>query len=469
MKLTAILPVLILLLATGCSSQSTRDAAAKQASHADKAGAVYASDNTGGEGQMSLDEAIRKRRSTRSFSNAPLSDDQFHALAWAAQGITDPERGLRAAPSAGAKYPLELYFITEDGVRHYIPAKDKFEHLIDGDLRSRVAKIASDQKWMADAALLVVFAADVGRTAEKYDDRAERYVLIEIGHAAQNLLLEAVSLGLVGGPVGAFYDDQLANLLELPDEYHAYYIVCIGYPEGKETVARADTKIASANATKPRINERQDERDKMVREMNDTSIRTPIKDERVNQAMRDVPRHLFVPDALKLSAYSDTPLPIGYGQTISQPYVVGLMTELLELQPGDKVLEIGTGSGYQAAVLSEITPNVFTIEIIRELADQSAKTLKEIGYNTIHVRAADGYFGWKEEAPFDGIIVTCAAGHIPPPLLKQLKPGGRMVIPIGGPFETQRLVVVTKDETGKIKTTDHSPVVFVPMTGRAEE
>lgn len=194
-----------------------------------------------------------------------------------------------------------------------------------------------------------------------------------------------------------------------------------------------------------------------------------VKKEAVLEAMREVPRHLFVPADQLGAAYADAPLPIGYGQTISQPYVVALMTELLDLKPGDKVLEIGTGSGYQAAVLSELTPCVYTIEIIPELARQAAERLQKLGYRTIEPRQGDGYHGWKEHAPFDAIIVTAAAGHVPPPLIEQLKPGGRIVIPIGGVYETQNLVVVTKDLDGRLRTRSVLPVTFVPMTGEAQK
>ncbi|MBW2580617.1 MAG: protein-L-isoaspartate(D-aspartate) O-methyltransferase, partial [Deltaproteobacteria bacterium] len=173
-----------------------------------------------------------------------------------------------------------------------------------------------------------------------------------------------------------------------------------------------------------------------------------VRDRAVLEAMRQVPRHLFVPWALKRAAYADRPLPIGHGQTISQPYIVALMTEALEMKPGAKVLEIGTGSGYQAAVLSEQTSSVFTMEIIGALGNNARERLQKLGYSTVKVRVGDGYFGWPDEAPFDGIIVTCAAGHIPPPLIAQLREGGRMVIPVGGVYEVQRLMVVTKDNKG---------------------
>lgn len=198
------------------------------------------------------------------------------------------------------------------------------------------------------------------------------------------------------------------------------------------------------------------------------SFRTAVAGPRVLDAMRAVPRHEFVPEHRRSSAYADSPLPIGHGQTISQPYIVALMTELLDVDAGDKVLEIGTGSGYQAAVLSELTPWVYSIEIIEALHREASERFDRLGYRTIRTRAADGYYGWEDAGPFDGIIVTCAAGHVPPPLWDQLAPGGRMVVPIGGPFDVQRLVVLTKRPDGSRHSRTVIPVSFVPMTGRIE-
>jgi protein-L-isoaspartate(D-aspartate) O-methyltransferase len=235
-------------------------------------------------------------------------------------------------------------------------------------------------------------------------------------------------------------------------------------PEEKEHVSGPTEK----NWTPPRVLEFKKERAHMVQTQM-VQRRPAIHDTSVLEAMRQVPRHLFVPRALQRSAYGDYPLPIGHGQTISQPYIVALMTEALEMKPGAKVLEIGTGSGYQAAVLSELTPSVFTMEIINALGKEARQRLQELGYSTVKVRIGDGYFGWPEEAPFDGIIVTCAAGHIPPPLIAQLSEGGRMVIPVGGVYQVQRLVVVTKDNQGKVRTRELLPVRFVPMTGAVRE
>ena len=190
-----------------------------------------------------------------------------------------------------------------------------------------------------------------------------------------------------------------------------------------------------------------------------------VKDPDVLRAMRKVPRHRFIPERLAGEAYDDNPLPIGRDQTISQPYIVALMTELLDLEPGDKVLEVGTGSGYQAAVLAEVGARVFSIEIIPELAERALANLLAEGYDSVRVRAGDGYGGWPEEAPFRGIIVTAAPDHVPQPLLDQLDEGGRMVIPVGDVH--QDLVVLTK-ENGEIRRRTTIPVRFVPMTGEAD-
>ena len=187
-----------------------------------------------------------------------------------------------------------------------------------------------------------------------------------------------------------------------------------------------------------------------------------VKEPRVLTAMLKVERHLFIPKDLQPTAYSDQPLPIGEGQTISQPYIVALMTELLELKGEENVLEVGTGSGYQAAVLAELAKEVYTIEIVEKLANSAEKLLLQLGYKNIQVKAGDGYLGWPEAAPFDAIIVTCAPDHIPKPLVDQLKEGGRMVIPVGE--YTQELKKIVK-RAGKLETTNAIPVIFVPMTG----
>jgi protein-L-isoaspartate(D-aspartate) O-methyltransferase len=193
-----------------------------------------------------------------------------------------------------------------------------------------------------------------------------------------------------------------------------------------------------------------------------------ITDKKVLDVMGKVPRHLFVAPNFRRLAYADRPLPIDEGQTISQPYIVALMTQHLQLNPGDKVLEIGTGSGYQAAVLTHFTDKIYSIEIRENLAKKAAETLNRLNYNQIQVKWADGYFGWEEYAPFDAIIVTCAANHVPPPLLEQLKEGGRLIIPVGSTLYYQTLTLITK-KNGKPSVRHISGVTFVPMTGKAQE
>ena len=208
---------------------------------------------------------------------------------------------------------------------------------------------------------------------------------------------------------------------------------------------------------------RQGERDRMV----DTQIvGGGITDLMVVAAMRRVPRHQFIPDDQSEDAYGDFPLPIGYAQTISQPYIVAYMTEALKLQPGEKVLEIGTGSGYQAAILAELGVQVFTIEIVKPLVQYARENLSKLGFDQIFVRAGDGYQGWPEEQPFDAIIITAAPDHVPSPLLEQLAVGGRLILPVGD--YSQNLVLIRRTEKGYQKT-ELLPVRFVPMTGEAEK
>jgi protein-L-isoaspartate(D-aspartate) O-methyltransferase len=201
-------------------------------------------------------------------------------------------------------------------------------------------------------------------------------------------------------------------------------------------------------------------RDRLIQRLREEGIR----DERVLEAILHVPRHVFVDEALASRAYEDTALPIGHGQTISQPYIVAIMTDLLEVGRGDKVLEVGTGSGYQAAVLAELVDEVYTVEIIPELARVAKERLARLGYDNVTARHADGYLGWREHAPFDGIVVTAASSHVPPPLIEQLAPGGRMVIPVGSPFAVQQLMLVEKGRDGKVRTRQLLPVAFVPLT-----
>ena len=187
--------------------------------------------------------------------------------------------------------------------------------------------------------------------------------------------------------------------------------------------------------------------------------------EQVWRALSSVPRHEFVPAAQRVNAYENRPLPIGFGQTISQPYIVAIMTDLLDLEPDDIVFELGTGSGYQAAVLAELAQHVYTMEIVTELAARASKTLTDTGFRNVTVQVGDGYFGWLNQAPFDAIVVTAAGDHIPPPLVQQLKAGGRMVIPVGSRFLVQQLMLVEKQPNGAILTREILPVRFVPLVG----
>jgi len=188
--------------------------------------------------------------------------------------------------------------------------------------------------------------------------------------------------------------------------------------------------------------------------------------EEVIASLGTVERHEFVPSRQKPFAYDNRPLPIGHGQTISQPYIVALMTDLIKPDPDDVVLEIGTGSGYQAAILAKLVKQVYSIEIIEALADESATRLERLGYDNVTTKLADGYYGWEEHAPFDAIVVTAAASHVPPPLVQQLAPGGRMIIPIGGRFMTQQLLLLEKTTNSEIITRQVAAVRFVPLTGK---
>jgi len=214
-----------------------------------------------------------------------------------------------------------------------------------------------------------------------------------------------------------------------------------------------------------------DSREQMIRlieaDVRSTSdyLKQSSLDTRVLEAMARVPRHEFVPPHVVDLAYHNRPLPIGHGQTISQPYIVAIMTDLLDIEPGQRVLEIGSGSGYQAAVLAEVGAQVWTIEIIQALGVQAKARLQRLGYNTIEVRLGDGYYGWPGEAPFDAILVTAAASHIPPPLLQQLKPGAKMIIPVGSQFSTQQLLLITRSDNDEFITRQVLPVRFVPLTG----
>jgi protein-L-isoaspartate(D-aspartate) O-methyltransferase len=225
----------------------------------------------------------------------------------------------------------------------------------------------------------------------------------------------------------------------------------------------------SAQHDHPAFSERQEERWKLVYGELAEYQGIRIYDAAVLEAMYAVPRHAFVPENMQPYAYVNTPLPIGYDQTISQPLIVASMTQLLEPGKDQKILEIGTGSGYQAAVLAEMEAEVYTIEIVPELGTRAKNTLHDLGYAGVHVKTGDGYAGWPEHAPFDRIIVTCAPEDVPGPLVEQLKPGGKIVIPIGPENATQFLVVLRKTEKGRLIRDFKYPVRFVPMTGKARE
>ncbi len=236
-------------------------------------------------------------------------------------------------------------------------------------------------------------------------------------------------------------------------------------PEQKQKAPKEE-KVRRPEHTHPAFAQRVNERERMIARQ----IRArDISDPNVLAALRTVPRHAFIRGGDLRRAYSDSPLSIGLGQTISQPYIVAYMTKALKLRPSSKVLEVGTGSGYQAAVCAEIAHEIYTIEIIEELAKSAKQRLKKLGYGNVFVKAADGYFGWKQKGPFDAIIVTCAAGFVPPPLIEQLKSDGRMILPVGSPFGAQTLMLITKDNKGRVHSKRLLPVRFVPMLGRVSE
>ena len=269
-----------------------------------------------------------------------------------------------------------------------------------------------------------------------------------------------VVLGLVLVAVACYVVMRLP--VREPPDLHDLATGAVRSSESRPTTsARAPTTASAPKWRPPRFTARQAERDRMVR----TIRRYGLEDPAVLKVMAAVPRHEFVTARDTERAYDDTPLPIGYGQTISQPYMVAEMTRLLKLTPASRVLEIGTGSAYQAAVLAHFTPRVHTIEIVKPLAASAAKRLKHLGYGVVQVRAGDGYYGWADKDPFDAIIVTAAAGQIPPPLIRQLKPGGRMVIPVGSPFAVQTLMLIEKGRDGKVRSKALMPVRFVPMLG----
>jgi protein-L-isoaspartate(D-aspartate) O-methyltransferase len=236
------------------------------------------------------------------------------------------------------------------------------------------------------------------------------------------------------------------------------------------TVLVAAAPCPVAHAGDPYESARQALLDEIAQDVRETSqfLNRRALDVRVMQALATVPRHEFVLPEDRPDAYDNRPLPIGHGQTISQPYIVAVMTDLLEPAAGCRALEVGTGSGYQAAVLAELCDEVYTIEIIEPLGDAARQRLARLGFRNVTVRIGDGYYGWAEHAPFDVIVVTAVASHVPPPLLAQLKPGGRMVLPVGTRFTAQQLLVVRKSTDGRITTRQILPVMFVPLTGDHE-
>ena len=238
----------------------------------------------------------------------------------------------------------------------------------------------------------------------------------------------------------------------------------------KATPTDLPLEATATPAPTPTAQQVSDERLEARMEMVERQIRRRgVTDQDVLDAMERVSRHEFVPPQHQSRAYADHPLPIGYGQTISQPYIVGYMTELLELDEESKVLEIGTGSGYQAAVAAELAGQVYSIEIIKALGESGRQRLKELGYKNVQVEVADGYYGWPEKGPFEAIIVTASSSHIPEPLIEQLKPGGRLVIPLGSAWRAQELVLVSKGADGTLQSRGVMGVRFVPMVGKAQE
>ena len=260
---------------------------------------------------------------------------------------------------------------------------------------------------------------------------------------------------------------SLLLIISIPLLIISMLFVNVGCKQQEQPDAAESEKVQPADTKETMPESTEDEytpmRERMVTRH---IIRRGVSDKLVLAAMRKVPRHEFVPEGMKWRAYEDNPLPIGEEQTISQPYIVALMTELLGLKGGEKVLEIGTGSGYQAAILAEIAGQIYTIEIIESLATSADARLQRLGYKNVTVKFGDGYKGWKEHAPFDGVIVTAAPDHIPQPLVDQLKVGGRMVIPVGDYFQELKLLTKTKDG---VKERNTIPVTFVPMTGEAQE
>lgn len=239
-------------------------------------------------------------------------------------------------------------------------------------------------------------------------------------------------------------------------------------PATRPATTRPGVEPAEFPKVRPGADERREERQRMVADL--LAYRWPaVTDARVIAAMRAVPRHRFIPARARFAAYDDRPVSIGMGQTISQPYIVALMSQLAQTTPGDRVLEVGAGSGYQAAILADMGCEVYTIEIFKELGESAAERLREMHYEHVHVRVGDGYFGWKEHAPYDAVVVTCAATHVPPALIEQVKPGGRIIIPIGPAYGEQDLIVAVKEADGRVTSRSVLGVAFVPLRGGHEE
>ncbi len=272
----------------------------------------------------------------------------------------------------------------------------------------------------------------------------------------RHVTLSRTLLAIVVGTILACIVLGLLHVLPIPQTAPAQDEPTTAQPTTQESQPATQPEEAWQP---PRFDARQDDRDRMARVIR----RYGLVDPTILKAMAAVPRHEFVPKDYQRRAYADTPLPIGFGQTISQPYIVAEMTRQLNLTAKSRVLEIGTGSGYQAAVLTELTPRVYTIEIVGPLAGAAATRFERLGYDVIQARHGDGYYGWEEAAPFDAIIVTAAAAQVPPPLLKQLAPGGRMIIPIGGPMAVQSLTVIDKAEDGTVRSRSIMAVRFVPF------
>lgn len=299
-------------------------------------------------------------------------------------------------------------------------------------------------------------------------DKMRKYKTGLVGQSV--IILIVLSLVLCLG-VGSCKDrDDSQGVEELSSGQQGEKSAKLTQPEKTGEVRQEEQILADESAgdksvgqgwTHPRTQERLGQRVRMAKVIEEVY---GLKDAQVLAALEHVPRHWFVTESEQRRAYADMPLPIGHGQTISQPFIVAYMTSLQELDSNKKVLEVGTGSGYQAAVLTEFTPHVFSIEIIEPLAQAAAARMKKLGYETVQVKAGDGYWGWQEEAPFDAILVTCAVDHIPAPLIEQLKKGGSMCIPVGSAFRVQHLMLISKDSEGKVTSKSLMPVRFVPLT-----